>query len=235
MLNLDFLKLLRKRRMSVMKTLKILLLVCMFTLVGLQASFAQTSGTIDVDANVPEDLTLTWWMREVPAAVADPYGAGSSDASAMDWSGTTDFTWDPTNRIWTASHYYCVFAIGASSGRPYEILQSCDGLISTVDVTENLNASFIVTPDYQTTDRWDPADATTEQGSIPSGDGYGTASLATVTDKLIWDGNSGQARIVRAYYGIETGDSGISGSAPVTGDQLGGGYSGQVELTLVQR
>ena len=234
MVNLDFLKLLRKRRMSVMKTLKILLLVCMFTLVGLQASFAQTTASIDVDADIPEDLTLTWWMREVPSSVTDPYAAGTSDATTMDWSGAADFTWNTTDRIWNANHYYTVFAIGASSGRAYEILQTCTGLISTVDVTENLNSSFIVTPDYVSSDRWDPADASTAQGAMPAGDGLGTASLATATDKLIYDGNAGEARIVRAYYGISTGATGTPGS-PVTGDQLGGPYSGQVQLTLVQR
>ena len=69
---------------------------------------------------------------------------------------------------------------------------------------------------------------------MPSGDGLGTASLATATDKLLYDGNAGEARIIRAYYGISTGATGTPG-VPVTGDQLGGAYSGQVQLRIVQR
>jgi hypothetical protein len=225
MINLDFLKILRKRRLSSMKTLKILLIVGFFTLVALECSFAQTTARIDVDADVPGSLELTYWIREAPGGV-DPYGSGSSDASAILFD---NLTWDNTNRVWVADNYYTVFMIATTGGQSYEILQTCLGLENAAG--DDLNNSFTVDPDYQSADEWAPG---VPQGSMPAADALGTASVAVVADKLVYDGNSGESRIVRAYYGLATGEAGTPGD-PITGDQPSGLYSGEVVVTLVQR
>ncbi|MFC1514878.1 hypothetical protein ACFL5X_03155 [Candidatus Omnitrophota bacterium] len=209
-----------------MKTLKILVIFGLFIIVA-QCSFAQTTAAIGVNAVVDPQFELTYWMREAPP------GAYPEDGSDADSIVFDNLQWDPTNHIWTASRYYTVFMIATTAGQPYEIEQTCVGL-TRVGGGGDLNDSFIVTPGYEILDRWDGDDPLTAQGAMPGGDNYGTPGLAVTTNKLLYDGNSGLARIARAYYGLSTGEPGTPGS-PVTGDQLSGTYTGNVIITLVQR
>ena len=185
---------------------------------------AATTASVGVQATVPQMLELSSWIRyALPGG--DPYGTGSGDATSLNF-GTLVF--DDTYNIWTATKYFTVFLLAASSGRPYRIQQTNTGFtLGTTDLNNNL----IMTPDYIAADQ---IISGTPQGSMPSGDSFGAKGLAYATNKVIYNGNSGLSRIVRAYYGLATGDSGEpSGAEPITGDQLSGTYAGTITFSVV--
>lgn len=185
---------------------------------------AATTASVGVQATVPQQLELTSWIRYAAPGV-DPYGTGSGDATSLDF-GT--LTFDDEYGVWTAGKYFTVFLLATSSGRPYRIQQTNTGFAAG---STNLSNSLIMTPDYQ---EGDEIVSGTEQGSMPSGDSIGSKTLALGTNKVIYNGNSGLTRIVRAYYGLATGESGEpSGSEPITGDQVSGTYSGTVTFSVV--
>lgn len=188
---------------------------------------AATTANVGVQATVPQMLELSSWIRyALPGS--DPYGStGSGDATSLDF-GTLVF--DDTYNIWTATKYFTVFLLAASSGRPYRIQQTNTGF--ALGIT-NLNNNLIMTPDYQAGDE---IISGTAQGSMPSEDSYGAKTLALGDNKVVYNGNSGKSRIVRARYGLATGDSGEpSGAEPITGDQLSGTYTGTITFSVVLR
>ncbi len=185
-------------------------------------SFGEDSVTVSVETTVPESLELSYWIRWAVEG-QDPYEFGhSGDATSIDFSS---LEWNDNLGIWQATKYYTVFLIARTSGRSYQIKQTSTGLVSG---DNNLNNSFIMDPDYQANDKFSNGVA---QGSIPSGDSVGNASLAAGGEKIIYDSNSGKSRIVRVYYGISTGEPETPGE-PITGDQPAGNYSGTVAFTL---
>ena len=185
---------------------------------------AATTASVGVQATVPQQLELSSWIRYAPPGV-DPYGTGSGDATSLDF-GTLAF--DDTYNIWTASKYFTVFLRATSSGRPYRIEQTNTGFVLG---STTLNNNLIVTPDYQSADE---IVSGTAQGAIPSGDSYGAKDLALGTNKVIYNGTAGLARIARAYYGLATGETGEpSGAEPITGDQISGTYAGTITFSVV--
>lgn len=203
-------------------------LVMVLGVIRVEPAFSASSVSLQVQATVPETLELVYWIRKAPPGV-DPYGQGSSDASAINFG---QLQWDENNNIWVATHYFTVFLIGATGGRPYEIRQTCTGVVNPDG--EDINDSFILTPGYNPDDEWSPGNPQ-GGGSIdnpPSPDSLGTPGSAVATDKVIYQGNSGVARIVRAYYGLATGEPGTPGE-PITGNQVAGTYTGTVTITLV--
>ncbi|MBD3264720.1 MAG: hypothetical protein GF375_06430 [Candidatus Omnitrophica bacterium] len=186
-------------------------------------SFAATTVNVSVRAVVPSTLELSHWIRYAPPG-GDPYGSGSGDATSLDF-GTLQ--WNDEFGIWTANKYFTVFLVANSSGRAYRIQQSCSGFAMG---GSNLNDSLTMSPDYQAADELGGS----AQGSMPSGDSLGSSTLAVGTNKVIYNGNAGLARIVRAYYGLATGAGGDpAGSEPITGDQPSGTYNGTITFSVV--
>ena len=184
---------------------------------------AATTANVGVRCTVPQQLELSSWIRYAPPGV-DPYGQGSGDATSLDF-GILVFS--DTYDIWTASKYFTVFLLAASSGRAYRIEQTNTGFVLGSTTLDN---NLIVTPDYQSGDMI----AGTAQGAIPSGDNFGNESLSLGTNKVIYNGTSGLTRIARAYYGLATGETGEpSGAKPITGDQVSGTYTGTITFSVV--
>jgi len=204
---------------------KLIVILVLISLVGsANICSAGTTASVGVQATVPQQLELSSWIRYAPPGV-DPYGSGSGDATSLDF-GTLVF--DDTYNLWTASKYFTVFLLATSSGRPYRIEQTNTGFALGSTTLDN---NLIVTPDYQSGDE---IVSGTSQGAIPSGDSFGTKSLALGTNKVIYNGTSGLARIARAYYGLATGEPGEpSGAEPITGDQVSGTYAGTVTFSVV--
>ncbi|MBU1367765.1 MAG: hypothetical protein KJ711_08125, partial [Candidatus Omnitrophica bacterium] len=175
--------------------------------------------------NLPESLELSYWLRWAKGGL-DPYEFGySGDASGIDFG---PLEWNETLKLWTANRYYIVFLIARTSGRPYQINQSSTGLVSGAS---NLNNSFVVTPDYIAEDEIKWSGGGVAQGHMPSGDSLGQEGLAAQGERIIYSSNSGKSKIVRAYYGLSTGEEGKPGK-PVTGEHQAGNYSGAVAFTL---
>ncbi|MDD4183353.1 MAG: hypothetical protein PHT53_06000 [Candidatus Omnitrophica bacterium] len=200
----------------------ILLFVCLISLNGL--AYAASTADVTVRAVVPSTLELSYWIRSAPAG-ADPYGPGSADATSLDY-GT--LTFDTTNSIWVASDYFTVFLLPATSGRAYTVQQTNNGVVSTGG--NDLNNHLIMTPDYITADTIGGI----AQGAMPAGDSLGSASLSYGTNKVIYNGNSGESRIIRSYYGLSTGAAGEpTGALPITTSKPAGTYTGTVTFSVV--
>ncbi len=201
-----------------------LTIVAIVTVCVCSITQAQTV-TLNVNASVPESLELSYWIRWAEPG-QDPYEYGhSGDATALDF-GTLE--WNSSLGMWTASRYFTVFLVARTSGRPYQIKQTCTGLVSG---TDNLNESFVMTPDYIPEDEFQWPGGSAAQGPIPDGDSYGKADIAWGSGKIVYDSNSGKSRIVRVYYGLATGEPGKPGK-PITGDYPAGNYTGTVVFTL---
>ena len=146
-------------------------LIAMLVLISLAGSPsicpAASTVNVNVTAIIPEQLELGSWIRYAPPD-GDPWGSGSGDVTSLDF-GTLIF--DDTYHIWKATKYFTVFLMAATSGSPYRIQQTNSDFIMG---STNLNSSLIMTPDYKAEDKI----AGVAQGSIPSGDSYGTESLA---------------------------------------------------------
>ncbi len=206
-----------------MKKMIAALVMCSLVSAGI-VSFAATTASVGVQATVPQELELTSWIRSAPPGV-DPYGSGSADATSLNFGTLTK---DTTYGIWTADKYFTVFLLASTSGRDYRIQQTCTNFLSG---SQSLNDSLIMTPDYQSADE---IVSGTPQGSMPTGDSLGSADLAVGVNKVIYNGNAGNSRIVRSYYGLATGASGEPTDAePITGDQVSGTYDGTVTFSVV--
>ena len=204
---------------------KVMAALIVFSLVSAGViSFAATTASVGVEATVPQELELTSWIRSAPAG-GDPYGTGSADATSFNFGTLTK---DTTYGIWTSDRYFSVFLLASTSGRDYRMQQTCTNFLSG---SQSLNDSLIMTPDYQTAD--EIVDGTA-QGSMPGGDSLGSASLAVGVNKVIYNGNAGLSRIVRAYYGLATGAaSEPAGAEPITADQVSGTYTGTITFSVV--
>jgi len=204
------------------RSVLLVMLVCFLAITGKAQDGSVNNTSVNVSAVVPESFELTSWIRWAKPG-QDPYEFGfSGDASAIDFG---PLEWNGDLGIWQPTKYFTVFLLARSSGRSYQIKQTSTGLFSG---TSNLNNSFTVTPDYVSDDEFS---AGQPQGSIPAGDSYGTAGLAASGEKVVYDSGTGQSRIVRAYYGLSTGEPGKPGEA-ISGDYPAGTYSGSVSFTL---
>ncbi|MBU0896051.1 MAG: hypothetical protein KKB76_00300 [Candidatus Omnitrophica bacterium] len=202
---------------------KVLIAIAILTFSA--GGFTQDTTTIGVSLTLPASLELSYWLRWAEGG-QDPYEFGhSGEASAIDFG---PLGWDENLKLWTAIRYYTVFLIARASGRPYQINQSSTGLVSEAD---NLNNSFVVTPDYIAEDEIKWAGESVAQGPMPSGDSLGQEGLAAQGERIIYNSNSGESKIIRAYYGLSTGEEGKPGE-PITGDRHAGSYSGAVAFTL---
>lgn len=204
---------------------KMIAALVMFSLVSVGVvSFAAETVSVGVQATVPQELGLVSWIRYAPPG-GDPYGTGSGDATSLNFGTLTK---DTTFHTWVADKYFTVFMVATTSGRSYRIQQTCTNFLSG---SQGLNNSLIMTPDYITADEMVSG---TPQGGIPTGDSVGSADLAVGANKVIYNGNAGLARIVRAYYGLATGETGEpSGAEPIVGDQVSGTYNGTITFSVV--
>ena len=204
-----------------MKRFKVIfLLIAVVSLSGV--CFGSNNITVNVRAHIPSEFGLTHWIRGCPWN-STPFGTGSFDATEINFG---DLVWEVDK--WRADKYFTVFLLVTNNEGPYRITQSSTGFYSG---SADLNSHVIVTPGYENADEWSPG---SPQGAKPAGDSEGEASLAAVTGHVIYNGNSGEARIVRAYYGIATDAPGEpAGAEPITGDQTAGTYTGTVTFSLV--
>lgn len=197
--------------------------LCAVMLIAGSPVFAGSTVNVSVRAVVPSTLELSTWIRSAGPGV-DPYGPGSADATSLDF-GT--LTFDTVNSIWVADKYFTVFLLATTSGRAYTIQQTNNGVTSTGG---NLNSNLLMTPDYQTADKI----GNVAQGLLPAGDSIGAKSLSYGTNKVIYNGNSGESRIARSYYGLATGAAGEpAGSLPITTNKPAGTYTGTVTFSVV--
>lgn len=196
--------------------------------------FAAQSFSVPVNVQVPMMLELDYWIRSCPGD-STPYGAGAMDVRDMNFG---QLVWNDQNRIWLADKYFTVFMVAMTSGRPYQLSQTCNGFVSPSSGT-TLNSTLLMTPDYKQEDRWTASDPATAQGAMPSGDRLGNKDLAVGVDKIIYDSFSGIGpRIIRSYYGLATGDPAArepTAAKVLTGQAPAGDYSGTITFSLMLR
>lgn len=243
---------------------KVIAMIVAVILLGIGGvCFAGNTAQFTVKANVTEVLELDYWVRWAHSSedVIDTSVLGGKRAYWPDEedgvhsglaNGDLDFevAWknvsDPDDSSvvyaqYFAKKYYTVFLVPRTSGRPYEISQSCDGFTNTM-TGNSLPKALVMVPDYQVNDKI----AGFPQGAKPSVDKLGIKAYAVVgaPGNLIYDGNAGKSRIIRCYYGLATGNSDPV-KHPITdpdataqiigGDTLPGTYSGTVTFTMTQR
>ena len=213
-----------------MKKIFTLILVC---LLAPAAVFADSSiFSVPVNVQVPMMLELNYWLRSCPGN-STPYGPGSMDVRDMSFG---KLGWDNQYHIWKADKYFTVFMVAMTSGRPFQLRQTCTGFVSS-QRGESLNKSLLMTPDYKQDDRWSPSDPDTTQGELSALDRVGNKDIAFGTDRMIFDCASGLGpRILRCYYGLATGDPAAHEPATakvLSGQAPAGDYTGTITFSLV--
>lgn len=199
---------------------------------------AATTATVDVFADVDEQLDLTVRIVEVQDD-QDP-GTEGTEVSNMTFGSLTDTFANGTSagnlfsRTWFAA-----FLTASTSGRQYIIRQTSDGLRDgTNSIPDNC---YLMVPDYIGDDEWvwTGGSAPQDDDNNPPGS-LGSAGPAKGTNKVIYTSNSqGLSSIIRCYYIITNGwkDAttqwpGFSGDA-IPLDQPAGDYSGSVTFSIV--
>lgn len=177
-----------------------------------------TTGVIPVTASVGGNLSFAWELYDQTGnqnfSWSAPKGKSSLNFGALQKTATGGVYYSPK---WYALVLY------TSANSPYNIQQGYTSLSGTGG---NLDKSFVVTPDYQTSDMWDGKYAQGSKGN----DILSSASL--VKNTILYAGNAGQSRIIRVYYAIPQSSS-VSGFSPVTASQPQGDYYGSVTVTIV--
>jgi hypothetical protein len=214
-----------------MKKIITMLLVALI-LPGTMPVFPDTnSASVPVNVQIPMMLELNYWIRSCPSD-STPYGSGSIDAQDVSFG---NLVWSDANKIWMADKYFTVFLVAMTSGRPYQIRQSCTNFASP-SAGQNLNNTLLMTPDYKAEDLWTANDPSSKQGDMGS-DRLGNKDLAYGADKLIYNSSGVTGpRIVRCYYGMATGDPSAHEPAAaqvLTGKSPSGEYNGILTFSLV--
>ena len=203
----------------------------MWLIVGLfmfmsSVCFAGSSVDVDVDAQVLDILELNSWIKYFIGDDTTPVG----DATSFDFETLTDTfpNGDPAG-VWYSPKWYTIYLLPATSGDQYQIKQTCTGL--TAAGGDDLNNSFVVTPNYAPEDWFVP---NTPQGPMPAGATLGDANLAVASDHVIYTSDpNGEMRIIQAIYSIPN-ESDVSGFEEITYNCSGGSYSGDVTFTVVE-
>lgn len=181
-----------------------------------------TTSVIPVTASVGGNLSFSWELYDQGGNQNFSWSAptvNSLDFGALKKTSTGNVYYSPK---WYALVLY------TSANSPYNIQQSYASLSSTGGA--KLDNSFVVSPDYQENDKWKD-----EYGEYPQGgkgkDMVSSASLVK-NASILYAGNEGKSRIVRAYYAIPQSNT-ASGFTPVTASQPQGNYYGSVTVSIV--
>ena len=212
-------------------------LICAAILLLPNICLAQTSATVDVSADVAEQLELTVWIKRVMDD-QDP-GTEGTTVTSMAFGSLTDTlaNGDPAGALFSRT-WFAAFLIANTAGRPYIIRQTADGLRDGANsIPSNC---YLMTPDYIADDEFTWPGGSQAQGPIPAGASLGPVRPATGTNRVIYtSGSAGLARIIRAYYAVTNGYKadgtpvpGFSGDA-ISLDQPAGSYTGSVTFSVV--
>ena len=153
--------------------------------------------------------------------------------------GTMDFgTLQMNNKygIWMGTYGYCFSLAAQTSGRPYNIQQTCYGVMSG---TNSLNTALTMSPVYAPQDQYgfDPnaSDPNDPKFQRPADSTLGNPTLSFGVNKNIYDsGSTGKTVSVQCHYGIFTDDKKypVPGAAVLTSSQSAGTYTGKIMFTL---
>jgi hypothetical protein len=227
----------RYKEVKMMKTY--LSLMCAIALLlAPTLGLAATTASVDVTAGVDEQLDLSVDILKVVGPSDDPWADGT-EVQAMSYGSLTDTFLDGTFAGALLSNtWFTVFLIAKTSGRPYTIRQTANGLSSGTDsIPDNC---YLMVPGYESGDLWIWPGGSGPQGDQPSGSTLGTAGPAKATNRTIYRSeDAGTSHIIRCYYTITNGYKedgttwpGFAGdSIPL--DQPAGNYSGNVTFSLV--
>jgi len=200
-------------------------------------ALAATTASVNVSADVSEQLELVVTLKRVVDS-QDP-GTEGTDVTSMGFGSLTDTFADGTNAGSLFSRtWFAAFLVAKTSGRPYVIRQSSDGLTSGSN-TIPTNA-YLMIPDYEPNDLFTWPGGSAAQGAQPTGSTLGSAGPATGLNKTVYtSGSAGLSRIIRCYYTVTNGYKadgstwdGFSGD-PISLDQPSGNYSGTVTYSVV--
>ncbi|OIO35343.1 MAG: hypothetical protein AUJ74_06705 [Candidatus Omnitrophica bacterium CG1_02_44_16] len=197
-----------------MKTRKIVgLLLCLalalFTMVPVQAQVTSISGTASVEVPSFFEFSFVRVFQNLRTST-DPIGGTPSTGT----SGL-NLNFNPlvlnTDGTYTGTYWYAFVMIPSTSGRAYQVLQS-----GVTTASHFPSEAIFIKPDYQSADRFDASNATTEQGRLTSGEVLGPpASIITSgASNLVYDSGGtststtpARSRIIRCYMVIGAPDA----------------------------
>jgi hypothetical protein len=221
-----------------MKKLNLLLLVLFVCAsVCFAINYAYSDATVAVSAYIPSySPEITVALKTLTSAGQDP--STGTNTTVMNFGTLThNLTTGGDAGLWYSPTYFCAFIYSNSWGHQYEVRSSCDGLSN--GVVSLPPASFMITPSYSTTDRWNATNNATAQGAMPGTLGTpGSAVTSAGGHKVVYTSEAAASnRILRSFYSIPTYNS--TGAAPYSGwqgiplNQTGGStYSGTVYITV---
>ncbi len=213
---------------------------CVATGSGYAQSTVNLTANASIENNSPElDLVI------LKITDGDPDENPWTNSQDVTGTGTLGFgtlthTFDNGDDAgsWFSDTFFCVVIFTQPFGTPYRIYSSCQGLQGTQGQGLLPSGSFGVAPAYSSDDEFQWPGGSAPQGSMPAGDSLGSEGSAVAQNKVVYNGNSGQARIIRAYYSLPPKTAGggdpFPGHTSIPLDQAPGTYSGQVTLTIAQ-
>ncbi|MFC1704399.1 hypothetical protein ACFL1E_06440 [Candidatus Omnitrophota bacterium] len=176
---------------------------------------------IDVSATVPAILDLNYSIKyfmdanNTPIGDDDDFGFGSLTHTLANGSDAG---------VWFSRKWFTIYMVASTGGQRYQIKQTCLGVTSGGN---NINNSFVVTPNYSEDDLL----GTDPQGPIPGT--IGVPSLAVVSNHVMYTSDTaGEGRVIQGIYSIPN-DHAVSGFVPVSLDQPQGLYDGIVTIEAV--
>lgn len=219
-----------------MKKMVYLLVVATFVLGLMVTSEAATSATVSATASVTSELELTASLFRVDSKNTDAFTDDTWDttpSTSMAFGTLTHLLADGSEAglLFSRPYYYVALLGGFTSGRRYMIRQTCSGLTGTAGtITEGFGVTYLDGDPKQ-------ADGSSINPNPMSGT-LGTPGTAVATNKTLYDsGTTGASRVIGAYYGIPPykadGTAPFPGHTPISVDEAGGSYSGNVQFSLV--
>ncbi len=201
---------------------------------------AATTASVNVYADVDAVLDLSVWIEQYRDTMVPGVDTPISTPSTMTFGSLTDTFVDGSSAGNLFSrNWFVVYLIGKSSGRPYTLRQTADGLsVGTDSIPDNC---YMMIPGYEALDEWVYPDGThVAQGSRPTGSTLPGGGPAKGTNTVIYKSDDdGKARILRAYYTVTNGwkDTttqwpGFTGTG-ISLDQSTGNYSGSVTFSII--
>ncbi|MBL7081731.1 MAG: hypothetical protein ISS44_04105 [Candidatus Omnitrophica bacterium] len=233
-----------------MKIAKIIGLLLLWAFLGMSCGYADDTYTFPITANIPQQLELKGWVKEMAAGQADP-GTEGTEVSFPCTMAFGDSSGNLTDELSTGDDagclysptWYAVFLTAKTSGRAYKIQSVATSISGTGDALGyNLDKSFVLTPSYKEEDEWQWIGGSAPQGPDPNNGTVGTQTLAEGTHEVYNSASGGAGRIIRAFYSLPPypdPDDPVDiqarpgGWEPVSKDQHHGQYQGTVTISLI--
>jgi len=216
---------------------KLIYCFAVFTLALSLTTLAQaaSSVTLGATAAVSNELNITASVFQVDSKGTDVYTDDTwnpTPASTMTFGNLTHLLIDgkEAGTMYATPYYYIALLGGFSSGRPYTIQSSCDGLVSgTRTITGGLGVTYI---------DGNPLNADhTPINTSPMTGTLGSIGPAIGAPRILYDsGTAGAARTIHAYFGIPAYKAGgaapYPGFVPIPTDTPAGTYTGYVVFSI---